>query len=49
MAGREASESTIQAINQEWGFDESLPQQYITTMKKVFTGDLQVVLSRSCP
>jgi peptide/nickel transport system permease protein len=41
MAGRQQSESTIAAINKEWGFDESLPQQYITTMKKVFTGDLQ--------
>ena len=46
MAGRQASESTIQAINQEWGFDESLPQQYITTMKKVFTGDLQSYITQ---
>jgi peptide/nickel transport system permease protein len=41
MAGRQASESTIQAIREEWGFNDSLPQQYITTMEKVFTGDLQ--------
>src|ERR671914_858733 len=40
MAGRQASESTIEAIRKEWGFNDSLPQQYITTMKKVFTGDL---------
>ena len=41
MAGRQASESTIKAIREEWGFNESLPQQYVTTMKKVFTGDLE--------
>ncbi len=46
MAGRQASESTIQAINEEWGFDESLPQQYITTMEKVFTGDLQSYITQ---
>src|SRR5918999_165089 len=41
MAGRQASEATIQAIRKEWGFNDSLPQQYVTTMKKVFTGDLK--------
>ncbi len=41
MAGRHTSESTIEAIRKEWGFNDSLPQQYITTMKKVFTGDLK--------
>jgi peptide/nickel transport system permease protein len=41
MAGRQAQQSTIDAIRKEWGFDESLPQQYITTMEKVITGDLQ--------
>jgi peptide/nickel transport system permease protein len=41
MAGRQAQESTIEAIRKEWGFDESLPQQYITMMEKVFSGDLQ--------
>ena len=46
MAGRQASESTIQAINEEWGFDESLPQQYITTMEKVFTGDLESYITQ---
>jgi peptide/nickel transport system permease protein len=40
MAGRQASESTIEAIRKEWGFNDSLPQQYLTTMEKVFTGDL---------
>jgi peptide/nickel transport system permease protein len=41
MAGRQANESTIAEIREEWGFDENLVVQYVTTMKKVFTGDLQ--------
>lgn len=41
MAGRQAQESTIVAIREEWGFDKSLPEQYATTMKKVVTGDLE--------
>ena len=41
MAGRQAQQSTIEAIREEWGFNESLPQQYITTMKKVFSGELE--------
>jgi peptide/nickel transport system permease protein len=46
MAGRQASESTIEAIREEWGFNESLPQQYITTMKNVFSGDLESQFTR---
>src|ERR671915_209769 len=41
MAGRQASESTIAAIRKEWGFNDPLPQQYVTTMEKVLTGDLK--------
>ena len=40
MSGRQASESTIQAIRKEWGFNDPLWQQYLTTMK-VLTGDLK--------
>jgi peptide/nickel transport system permease protein len=40
MAGKQPTESQIEAIRREWGFDDPLPQQYLTTMKKVFTGDL---------
>lgn len=40
MAGRQATQTQIAAIEKEWGFDESLPVQYATTMKKIFTGDL---------
>jgi peptide/nickel transport system permease protein len=41
MAGRQASESTIKEIRREWGFNDSLPKQYVTTMKKIFSGDLE--------
>jgi len=41
MAGKIPTETNIEAIRQEWGFDESIFVQYGTTMKKVFTGDLQ--------
>jgi peptide/nickel transport system permease protein len=40
MAGRQPTETQIQAIREEWGFDEPLYTQYLTTMEKVFTGDL---------
>ena len=41
MAGRQPTESQIEAIRKEWGFDQNIVVQYGTTMKKVFTGDLQ--------
>ena len=41
MAGRQPTETQVQAIREEWGFDENIFVQYTTTMKKVFTGDLQ--------
>jgi peptide/nickel transport system permease protein len=40
IAGRSSTITAINAIREEWGFDRSLPVQYVTTMKKVFTGDL---------
>jgi peptide/nickel transport system permease protein len=46
MAGRTPTEPEIQRIREEWGFDESLPVQYVTTMKKVFTGDLVSYFTR---
>jgi peptide/nickel transport system permease protein len=30
----------IANINEEWGFDEPLPAQYLSMMKKLFTGEL---------
>jgi peptide/nickel transport system permease protein len=41
MAGRQPTETQIEQIRQEWGFDENIFVQYFTTMKKVFTGDLK--------
>ena len=40
IAGRATTQTAIQAIREEWGFDENIFVQYTTTMKKVFTGDL---------
>ncbi len=39
MGGKTPTESQIEAIRKEWDFDRSLPVQYATTMRKVFTGD----------
>ncbi|MDQ3572271.1 MAG: ABC transporter permease [Actinomycetota bacterium] len=41
MAGKQPTETQIQAIREEWGFDRSIFVQYGTTMKKLFTGDMQ--------
>ncbi len=40
MAGRNANDAQIAAIRKDWGFDKSKPEQYVTTMRKLFTGDL---------
>jgi peptide/nickel transport system permease protein len=40
MAGRTASPQLIESITEEWGFDEPLPQQYLTMMGKIFSGDV---------
>jgi peptide/nickel transport system permease protein len=40
MAGKQPTESQIEAIREEWGFDESIFVQYGTTMEKLFTGDM---------
>jgi len=40
MAGKNATPELIASINEEWGFNDSLPQQYITMMGKIFSGDL---------
>jgi peptide/nickel transport system permease protein len=41
MAGRQPTETQIEQIRKEWNFDEPIYVQYITTMEKVFTGDLK--------
>jgi peptide/nickel transport system permease protein len=40
LAGKNATPLLVESIEEEWGFDNSLPQQYLTMMKKVFTGEL---------
>jgi peptide/nickel transport system permease protein len=40
LAGKNATPSLVKSIEKEWGFDDSLPVQYGTMMKKVFTGEL---------
>src|SRR5215216_6546852 len=41
IGGKNADQELINRINDDWGFNDPLPQQYLTTMKKVFTGDLE--------
>jgi peptide/nickel transport system permease protein len=41
MAGRNPNPVLVANITEEWGFDDSLPQQYLTMMRKVFSGDLE--------
>jgi len=40
LAGKNATPTLVKSIEEEWGFDQSLPQQYLTMMKKVFTNEL---------
>lgn len=38
MAGKAPTEAQIEAIRAEWGFDRSLPVQYVRTMEQVIGG-----------
>ena len=40
LAGKNATPTLVKSIEEDWGFDESLPVQYFETMKKIFTGEL---------
>jgi len=40
LAGKNATPLLVENIEEEWGFNESLPHQYLTMMEKVFTGGL---------
>ena len=40
MAGKVHTETQVEAIREDWGFDEPLYVQYGTMMKKLFTGDM---------
>jgi peptide/nickel transport system permease protein len=40
IAGKNATPTLVKNVEEEWGFDKSLPQQYLTQMKLVFTGQI---------
>lgn len=40
MAGKIPTEPQVEAIREEWGFDEPVYVQYAKTMEKLFSGDL---------
>jgi peptide/nickel transport system permease protein len=40
MAGKNPTPQLIANINEEWGFEDPLPQQYATMMKKIFSGEV---------
>lgn len=40
MAGRLATPEQIAQIRQSWGFDDPIWQQYLTTMGKIFSGEV---------
>lgn len=39
IAGKNATPQLIKSVEEEWGFDKALPQQYWTQMKLIFTGE----------
>src|SRR6188472_4040562 len=41
MAGKQPTETQIEGIREEWGFNDNVFVQYGTTMKKLFTGDME--------
>ncbi len=40
IAGKNADPALIARVSADWGFDQPLPVQYLTMMKKIFTGEL---------
>ncbi|HEX6154348.1 MAG TPA: ABC transporter permease [Solirubrobacterales bacterium] len=40
LAGKNSTPLLVKNIEAEWGFDDPLPQQYLTMMEKIFTGEL---------
>ena len=40
LAGRTSTPETVAAVRHTWGFDQPIYEQYLTTMKKVFTGNV---------
>lgn len=46
MAGKNATPQLVANITKDWGFDKPLPEQYVTMMRKIFSGDLVSYNSR---
>jgi len=40
LAGKNSTPQLVASIEEEWGFDDSLPEQYLSMMGKVLTGEL---------
>ncbi len=40
MAGRLSTPETVAAVRESWGFDEPIWDQYLTTMGKIFSGEV---------
>ena len=40
LAGRTATPETVEAIRRTWGFDKPIYDQYLLTMRHIFTGDV---------
>ena len=40
LAGKNATPLLVKSVEEEWGFDNSLPEQYLTMMEKLFSGEL---------
>ena len=46
IAGKNKTPELVHQVRKEFGLDKSLPVQYVTMMKKIFTGDLVSYSSR---
>ncbi|HNH87059.1 MAG TPA: hypothetical protein PLE93_08150, partial [Solirubrobacterales bacterium] len=40
MAGKQPTETQIEAIREEWGFNEPVYVQYVKTMENLFSGNM---------
>ena len=40
IAGHNANAQQLEIIRHQWGFDQSIPVQYVKTMGRIFSGDL---------
>lgn len=47
LAGRSASPEVVAQVRAEYGFDRSLPVQYLQTMKTIFTGNVESYTQRT--